>query len=435
MSLPIPTNPQQLQQRSLADLQRHLPTTANPFLPESWMGAQGIANANRVFEVYKMLSILEREAIPYYAVDLLEQWASYWGITRNPATGSTGTIVFTGTATTIVPALTEVTVGGAIYNTTSPCTISANSVVPASITRVGTTATLTLSSAASDIFDGLEVTISGASPSQYNGTYNITLISSTQFSYTMASDPGASASPVGTVAYTSGFAAAESQSFGEDTNLDASERLTLSTPIAGVDNSVYVNPEGFSGGTDEEDNDSLRSRLLYRVQNPVAMFNVAQITTTAKTVSGVTDVFVEENTPDVGKVLIYFVRTNDANPIPNAAQVLDVNAVIQAIRPATTAVANCVVSAPTPVSCSWTFTTISPDTTTMRSAITASLQALCLDYGVVGSPLTEDQYRSAIVNTIDTTTGEQLASFTLTTTGDFGGASGEYPVFSSVTFP
>lgn len=435
MALPLPTNPQQLQQRSLADLQRYLPTTANPFLPESWMGAQAIANANRVFEVYKQLGILEQEAIPYSAVLTLEQWAAVWGKTRNPATGSTGSVVFTGTATTIVPASTSITAGGIIYTTETDCTISANSVTPASITRVGTTATVTLSSAAGDIFDGMSVTVSGATPSQYNGTYTITLISGTQFSYTMASDPGASASPVGSVAYTSASASVITSSTGADTNLDASARLTLSTPISGVNNSCYVNYQGLQGGADEESDDSLRERMLYRIQNPVAMFNVAQIVDTAKTVAGVTNVFVFENTPDVGKVKIYFVRTNDTTPIPNASQVNDVNAVIQAIRPATTAEANCVVLAPTEVLCSWDFSALSPDTATMRSAIEASLEALCLDYGAVSEPLTEDQYRAAIVNTIDTSTGEQLASFTLTTTGDFGGAAGEYPVYDGVTFP
>jgi len=435
MALPLPTNPQQLQQRTLADLQRNLPTTANPFLPESWMGAQGIANANRVFEVYKQLAILEQESIPYTADLTLDQWAAVWFKTRNPATGATGCVVFTGTATTVVPAATSIAAGGIVYTTDTDCTISANSVTPASITRVGTKATVTLSTAASDIYDGMTVTVSGATPSQYNGTYTITLISGTQFSYTMASDPGASASPVGSVAYTSGFACISTTSTGEATNLDASARLTLSTPIVGVNNACYVNYQGLQGGADIESDDSLRDRMLFRIQNPVAMFNVAQIIDTAKTVAGVTDVFVFENNPAVGQVKIYFVRTNDVSPIPNASQVNDVNAVIQAIRPATTTEANCVVLAPTPVNCSWTFTALAPNTASMRSAIQESLKALCLDYGAVSEPLTQDQYRSAIVNTIDTTTGEQLASFTLTTTGSFGGGAGEYPVYNGVTFP
>ena len=63
-----------------------------------------------------------------------------------------------------------------------------------SITRVTTTATLTLTAAFEGLKTGQTVTISGATPAQYNGTFVITRTSSTVFTYTMASDPGASAS-------------------------------------------------------------------------------------------------------------------------------------------------------------------------------------------------------------------------------------------------
>ena len=69
-----------------------------------------------------------------------------------------------------------------------------------SITRVGTTATLTTGSN-HNRSNGDTVTIWGASPSQYNGTYVITVTSPTTWTYVMASDPGASASPVGYYSY------------------------------------------------------------------------------------------------------------------------------------------------------------------------------------------------------------------------------------------
>jgi hypothetical protein len=62
----------------------------------------------------------------------------------------------------------------------------------ATITRVGTTATLT-TSAAHGLSSGNTVYITQASPSQYNGTFTITVTGATTFTYTMASDPGASA--------------------------------------------------------------------------------------------------------------------------------------------------------------------------------------------------------------------------------------------------
>lgn len=61
-----------------------------------------------------------------------------------------------------------------------------------SITHVTTTATAT-ATANHNLTTGMQVAISGATPSQYNGTFEITVTTSTQFTYVMASDPGADA--------------------------------------------------------------------------------------------------------------------------------------------------------------------------------------------------------------------------------------------------
>lgn len=66
-----------------------------------------------------------------------------------------------------------------------------------SITRVGTTATAT--KAAHGFSNGQTVVIAGATPSGYNGTYLISNVTTDTFDYTMALDPGSSASPAGTV--------------------------------------------------------------------------------------------------------------------------------------------------------------------------------------------------------------------------------------------
>jgi hypothetical protein len=96
-------------------------------------------------------------------------------------------------------------VAGAAYAynfSVSPYTITryTEGAVISSITRVGTTATVT--TATNHGRTSLDtVSIWGASPSQYNGYYVITVTSPTTFTYTMASDPGASASAVGLYSY------------------------------------------------------------------------------------------------------------------------------------------------------------------------------------------------------------------------------------------
>jgi hypothetical protein len=65
-----------------------------------------------------------------------------------------------------------------------------------SMTYVTTTATVV-----TDVVHGLSnssyIVMSGASPAAYNGTFPVTLVNASAFTYTMLSDPGANASPVG----------------------------------------------------------------------------------------------------------------------------------------------------------------------------------------------------------------------------------------------
>ena len=80
-----------------------------------------------------------------------------------------------------------------IATTTTSQTIS-------SITRGGTgnlTATL-VTAAPHNLITGNRVTISGATPTQFNGTYVITVTNSTTFTYTMASAPSGNATVMGT---------------------------------------------------------------------------------------------------------------------------------------------------------------------------------------------------------------------------------------------
>jgi len=65
------------------------------------------------------------------------------------------------------------------------------------ITHVGAVATL-ITASAHGLSTGKQVSISGCTPSAYNGVYTITVVNSTSFTYTMASVPAGNASTVGT---------------------------------------------------------------------------------------------------------------------------------------------------------------------------------------------------------------------------------------------
>ena len=94
-----------------------------------------------------------------------------------------------------------------VATTTTAQTIS-------SITRGGTgnlTATMT-TAAPHGLITGNRITVSGATPSAYNGTYVITRTGASTLTYTMLTDPGASASPVGTYT-TVGITGVDSSTF------------------------------------------------------------------------------------------------------------------------------------------------------------------------------------------------------------------------------
>jgi hypothetical protein len=90
-------------------------------------------------------------------------------------------------------------VGSVRYNTTLQAFegyTTYNGQTISSITRVTTTATLT-TAANHNLTTGTFVTVSGAVPVEYNGTFSITVVDATSFTYTMLATPSGSASTVG----------------------------------------------------------------------------------------------------------------------------------------------------------------------------------------------------------------------------------------------
>jgi hypothetical protein len=124
---------------------------------------------------------------------------------------TTGDATFSGTGQIKLPAGTTAqrsalpSYGMFRFNSTTNQFEGYNSAVGTTISTITfstTTATLTTASA-HGLSSGAVVVVTGATPSAYNGTFAITVTGTTTFTYTMASNPGANASPVGS--YTTGY--------------------------------------------------------------------------------------------------------------------------------------------------------------------------------------------------------------------------------------
>lgn len=437
MTIQFPADRGEVVSRIQTEVKNSAPT-ANPFLRNSWIYALIVGLAGRIYEIYYQLQYnLLPEMFPDTATSTyLERWGSYVGITRNPATQATGYITAIGTVATAIPISTSwQTSDGLEVVSTAAATIATTTRSVSSLTRSGLIATV-VTTVAHNFGTGQYVTIAGATPIAYNGTWQIVVSNATTFLFTPGGAPATPATGTITAAADMASIAVETEDYGQEANIVAGAQVTLSSPIAGISDTAFVQYGGLSGGADLETDDELRTRIIYRWANPVAQFNDESIINKAKEVSGVTRVWVQDATPTVGQVTIYFTRDNDASPIPDAGEITTTKAKILEIKPANTADSDVIVSAPTPITVPFTFSALSPNTTSMQTAITANLTQLFSEDTEVGENLTAYAYQSAIWNTVDTETGARVLSFTLSTpTTDVTIASGQLAILGAVTYP
>lgn len=435
MAIETPSTAVEIDQRMKVDVSRELPGS-NPFLKNSWLGALVTATANRIFDFYYALQRAQLEAIPDTAVLTLEQWAAIYKILRESATPASGNLVITGTAGGVITdaVTTWKSSTGKQYIATAGGVIVLQSLSVASITETGGIATLTT---VSDhlIASNVLITVTGADQAEYNlAGVACTVTGNKTLTYAVSGSP---IDATGTVllGFTSVSISVQSIAFGLLENQVFDTVLTLQSPIADVDDEASVDYDALDGGGDQEIDEDLRLRLLEIIQNPIAHFNVAEITSVAKSIAGVTRVFVQEITPDIGTVTIYFMRDDDASTIPDAAEIAEVKAVIDAIKPANTDTADVIVAAPTAVITDFTFSAISPDSATMRTAIENSLGLFFRERPEVGVNIVEEAYNAAIYNTVDTVTGDELVSFTLDSPpADIAIAATEIGTLGNITF-
>lgn len=428
--------------RVRADIAQNLPGV-DPTIFGSYVRALGDAVSGRAFDIELIQEQMLLQFFPQTATgSFLELWASYEDLTRNPATGSTGPVTFTGTIGSVIPLGTQArSSDGNIYETLASLTLENQAISVTSLTRSGNEVTgITASNhlAAS----GQDLDITGAVETEYNGTHEITVTGSDSFTYQIAATPTSPATGTIIADFDGGSVDIDSQETASETapasslNLDSGAQLNLVSPIAGVDTTARVQFGEVGGATDTEKDDELRVRVFQSRANPVANFNIAAITKKALSVPGVTRLLVKRITPYVGAVTVLFVRDNDSNIIPSASEVSTVKDAVLEILQASSAEADVFVLAPTPVTVNFTFTGITPDTATMRSAIEQNLIAFFQDDVTFETDITEDKYRAAIINTIDPETGDSVSSFTLSEpSGDVAVTTNEIGVLGAIIFP
>lgn len=427
-------------------------TTENPDIdptvdPYSKGYNNGLAAA--CLSLQSLIRDLEKEAFPQTSTNSdLDKWGGYEDLERNPALGGRGLITLPGTiASTLIPLGKEFAANGFIYSSTAVASINDITEAITSITRSGTLATATTDSN-HNLATGQEITIAGAVETEYNGLVTIIVTVLDEFKYTVSGSPSTPAT--GTITYQSIFASINAQctTTGQETNLDSGASLSMASPsIAGASSTAIVQFDGLTGGTEVEEDGSYLTRILLSRSLIEGVFTAGQIKLAALGISGNTRVFVirpdlstcagSPTFPTPGQVSVYILRDDDPSITPSQT-ILDETkeAVIDNGKmPGHTSEADVFVLAPTLIVTDFTFSSLSPDTETMKDAIEANLKAFFEDTVVFGTDVTEASYQAAIQNTQDLITGDFITSFSLSApSGDITVIQGEIASLGVVTY-
>ena len=212
---------------------------------------------------------------------------------------------------------------------------------------------------------------------------------------------------------------------GVNGNEETGSTFTLSTPITGVNSDATVGEDGITGGADEEDDASLRARLIARIQQPPHGGASHDYEAWALEVAGVTRAWVYPNELGLGTVTVRFVREDDDSIIPDAAEVEAVQEYIDARRPVT---ADVTVVAPIAVALDFNIA-LAPNTTAVREAVEEELTDLLRREAEPGGTVLLSHIREAISIALGETDYTMSAP-----SADITHSTGEIAVMGTITW-
>lgn len=208
-------------------------------------------------------------------------------------------------------------------------------------------------------------------------------------------------------------------------NAAAGTVLQFVSPIGGVASSAVVTGGGVVDGADVESDDALRARVVGRMQAPPMGGSASDYVAWALAVPGVTRAWVFPLAGGPGTVTVRFVRDGDASIIPSAGEVADVQDYIDERRPVTATVT---VAAPSALALNPNIS-ISPDTPTVRAAVTAELQDFLRREGAPGARL----YLSRLREAVSSAAGES-DNTVVSPTADVVPSASQIPTLGTITW-
>jgi uncharacterized phage protein gp47/JayE len=196
---------------------------------------------------------------------------------------------------------------------------------------------------------------------------------------------------------------------GSVANMDPGTKLSLRTPVLGVDSLAIV--VTLDGGADTENDTDLRIRVLERIQQPPMGGAQYDYVAWAKAVPGVTRAWAyPEQGP--GTITVRFMmdelRAPTGFPLPEDEK--EVAAYVNQKRPVT--VMDCFVLGPIPFPLDFTISNLSPADAATQNAIDQSINDMLFLRAAPGQTI----YRSWVDEAISEAIGERSHELTFTTT-------------------
>lgn len=389
---------------------------------------------------------VERRFFPQNAIEgELETgwWTPIAGITRIPESGSTGMVLFQGERNSVLPRETIVNAGGIQYRTLEDTFIALQRISAQRIEFLPGIGARITTQDPHGLASGLAVSVTGGPDPAYNIASTISVVSEVAFTYPLEDVPAVSVLDNTSAEATFEFGAASVESLGTglETNVDGGVGLSVSTPPVGIQDGALLPFLGLRGGADLEDFEAFRERILQSLAIDFGQWTEQEIEKVALSVPGVTRVFVvramecpQAGQPGEGQTLVAFLRDGDENPIPSEPELQEVrDALLSSIYPAHALQSDLFVVAPITSTVDFNFASITPDTLSMRAAVTQQLQSFFDGLGFEETA-SELDYLCVIRDTFDAGRGEQLQDFTLNTTGDINVGVNGLARLGEVTF-
>lgn len=176
----------------------------------------------------------------------------------------------------------------------------------------------------------------------------------------------------GTVSAGSVSVAIESDDYSSDGNCDAGATIRLTSPISGI-NSDGVTDADITDGTDLEEIETYRARILERLQDPPQGGSTADYKAWIKATPtvDVLEAYVYPALDGAGTVGLSFTTTG--GPIPTGGEVTAVQTYVDGLRPVD--MRSATVFAPIAQAVTYSIQ-LSPNTTAVQNAVSAALQDL-----------------------------------------------------------